>query len=188
VFRRARAELARRLQQGRRGLRELLVIPIVALALVGTGCAAAAPRWWADPRPTRHELEILLETDRASTLSSDVLLLHQIPDIPVRAHLRPCCAFGSELRASIAGLIPVPGYRVPNLLGPGDPGPHRYDSALLSIARDGRVDPAFGRERNGLVYTCRRGRRISQADFPSVVAIIREQALAELGPRADRPD
>jgi hypothetical protein len=36
-------------------------------------------------------------------LSSEALLLHQIPDIPVREHLRPCCAFGSELRASIAG-------------------------------------------------------------------------------------
>jgi len=33
-----------------------------------------------------------------------------------------------------------------------------------------------------------RGRRISQADLPSIVGIVREQALAELGPRADRPD
>jgi hypothetical protein len=33
-----------------------------------------------------------------------------------------------------------------------------------------------------------RGRRLSQADFPAIVAVVREQALAELGPRADRPD
>jgi hypothetical protein len=129
----------------------------VALALVATGCGATAPLWWVDPHPSRQEVEILLETDRASLLSSETFLLHQIPDVPVRQHLRPCCAFGSELRASIAGLIPVPGYRIPNILGPGDPGPHSYDSGVLSIARDGQVDPAFGRERNGLVYTCRGG-------------------------------
>jgi hypothetical protein len=33
-----------------------------------------------------------------------------------------------------------------------------------------------------------RGRRITQAEFPTLVGIVREQALAELGPRADRPD
>ena len=137
--------------------RALGAILRVALGLAATGCGAAAPRWWVDPHPTRQEVEILLETDRVSALSSDTLLLHQIPDVPVREHLRPCCAFGSELRASIAGLIPIPGYRLPNLLGPGDPGPHSYDSGVLSVARDGRVDPAFGRERNGLVYTCRGG-------------------------------
>jgi hypothetical protein len=32
------------------------------------------------------------------------------------------------------------------------------------------------------------GRRLTQAAFPAVVAAIRAQALAELGPRADRPD
>ena len=150
----ARGEARRGLPRGTRALRAILC---VALGLVATGCGAGVPRWWVDPRPTRQEAEILLETDRASALSSDTLLLHQIPDVPVREHLRPCCAFGSELRASIAGLIPIPGYRIPNLLGPGDPGPHSYDSGVLSIARDGQVDPAFGRERNGLVYTCRGG-------------------------------
>jgi hypothetical protein len=130
---------------------------LAALALIQAGCSVTAPRWWVDPQPTRQEIEILLETDRASLLSSDALLLHQIPDIPVRDHLRPCCAFGSELRASLGGVIPIPFYRVENILGPGDPGPHRYDSGVLSLARDGQVDPAFGRERNGLVFTCRGG-------------------------------
>ncbi len=33
-----------------------------------------------------------------------------------------------------------------------------------------------------------RGRKLTQADFAEIVAIIREQALAEFVPRADRPD
>jgi hypothetical protein len=33
-----------------------------------------------------------------------------------------------------------------------------------------------------------RGRALTQRDFPEIVAVIREQAVAELGPRVDRPD
>jgi hypothetical protein len=33
-----------------------------------------------------------------------------------------------------------------------------------------------------------RGRHITQAEFPALVGVVREQALAEFGPNADRPD
>jgi hypothetical protein len=128
-----------------------------ALALASLGCTAAQPLWWADTRPTLAVTSILLETDRADRLASDTLLLYEIPDIPMRRKLRPCCAFGSDLGASIAGLVPIPGYRVPNILGREHVGPHSYDSGMVSVAVDGRVDPAFDREHNGLVYTCRGG-------------------------------
>jgi hypothetical protein len=127
------------------------------LALASLGCESTQPRWFADPRPTPDVMAILLETDRASVLASDTLVVREIPDVPMRQKLRPCCAFGSELGASIAGLVPIPGYRIPNVMSREDVGPHTYDSGLLSVAIDGRVDPAFDRERNGLVYTCRGG-------------------------------
>jgi hypothetical protein len=111
----------------------------------------------ASPVPTREEVEILLETGSASKLPPDSVTVREIPDIPVRERLRPCCAFGSELRASIAGRIPLPGYRIPNLLGADELGPHTYDSGTFSATSDGRASPGFAVERNGLVYTCRGG-------------------------------
>jgi hypothetical protein len=128
-----------------------------ALALATLGCGSTASRWWSDPKPTLAEAEILIETTRSVDFSSDALVAREIPDIPVRAKLRPCCAFGSDLGASIAGVIPIPGYRIPNVIGPDDVGPHTFDSGLVSLALDGTVDPAFDRERNGLVYTCHGG-------------------------------
>jgi hypothetical protein len=125
--------------------------------LVSLLACAPAPRWVASPVPTREEVEILLETGSAAKLPAQTITVSEIPDVPVRGNLRPCCAFGSELRASIAGLVPIPGYRIPNLLGPEDVGPHRYDSGAFTATSDGRANPGFDAERNGLVYTCRGG-------------------------------
>ena len=136
---------------GGRALRQL------ALALSVVGCASHVPRWRADPLPTPVEAGILIESSRSVDYSTDALVVREIPDIPLRTKLRPCCAFGSDIGASIAGLIPIPGYRIPNVIGPSDVGPHTYDSGIVSMAVDGKVDPAFDREHNGLVYTCRGG-------------------------------
>jgi len=129
---------------------------LLACAVAAMGCARP-PRWVVSPEPTREEVEILLETGGASQLPRNAITVHEIPDIPVREHLRPCCAFGSELRASLDGLIPIPWYRIPNVLGPGDLGPHTYDSGVFTARSDGRVSAGFDAERNGLVYTCRGG-------------------------------
>jgi len=127
------------------------------LVLVSTLACARAPRWVVASAPTREEVEVLLETGRAAQLPPHTITVREIPDIPVREHLRPCCAFGSELRASIAGLIPIPGYRIPNVLGPEDVGPHTYDSGIFTTTSDGRASAGFDAEHNGLVYTCRGG-------------------------------
>lgn len=128
-----------------------------ALALPALGCSSTAPRWWSDPLPTQAEAEILIESTRTVDYSSDTLVVREVPAIPLREKLRPCCAFGSDIGASIARLFPIPGYHIPNVIGPDEVGRHTFDSGLVSMALDGRVDPAFGREHNGLVYTCRGG-------------------------------
>jgi hypothetical protein len=129
---------------------------LLASLLFAGGCVRV-PLWVASPSPTREEVEVLLETGRATTLPPETLAVRDIPDIPVRKSLRPCCAFGSELRASIAGLVAIPGYKIPNILGPDDLGPHTYDSGVFSARSDGRASGGFDAERNGLVYTCRGG-------------------------------
>ena len=58
------------------------------------------------------------------------LFPEEVPNIPIRQRLRPCCAFGSELGAKL-GPIPVPFFRISNVLDLHDIGPHTYDSGFL---------------------------------------------------------
>ncbi len=83
------------------------------------------------------------------------VVTRKIPDIPVRKSLRPCCAFGSDVRVSIAG-VPVPGVKIENIINAQDVGRHEYDSGMINRGSD---EPRVigSSERNGLVYTCRGG-------------------------------
>jgi hypothetical protein len=74
----------------------------------------------------------------------------------MRARLRPCCAFGADLGAKV-GPIPVPLYRIGNVLSPEDVGPHTYDSGMLRIRRSELEAILLNNENNGLIYTCRGG-------------------------------
>jgi Protein of unknown function (DUF4056) len=60
--------------------------------------------------------------------NSPGLAASDIPEIPYPQALRPCCAFGADLKVAL-GRVPVPGVEIGNLLGPSDLGPHRYDTA-----------------------------------------------------------
>jgi hypothetical protein len=129
--------------------RAAALLPLLALS-----CVQPA-RWTAADDPTPDLARILLETDqpeRLIVLSGPT----EVPEIPVRERLRPCCAFGSDLRVS-AGFLPIPAYRVPNVIGPEDLGPHTYDAGLVHRRREGDREFGIGRENNGLVYTCRAG-------------------------------
>ncbi|WPM85737.1 DUF4056 domain-containing protein [Apirhabdus apintestini] len=48
--------------------------------------------------------------------------------------LRPCCAFGYNLKAKL-GFIPVPLYRVNNVVDTESLGHHAYNDSLLGAAR-----------------------------------------------------
>jgi len=67
-----------------------------------------------------------------------------VPHFPAPDKLRPCCAFGMDLKAEI-GAARIPGYENGNITSIAELGPHGYDN--------GKLD----KERNGLVYTCRGG-------------------------------
>jgi hypothetical protein len=84
------------------------------------------------------------------------LIAAEIPEVPIRARLRPCCAFGADLSAKV-GRVPVPGYRIGNILGPEDVGPHTYDSGILRLRRSEQEAVLLNNENNGLVYTCHGG-------------------------------
>ena len=63
--------------------------------------------------------------------------------------LRPCCAFGYDLKTRLAG-IPVPGYRINNVIDAGNTGQHSYnDSHWGAVLALTGLDP----EHNGIIYT-----------------------------------
>jgi hypothetical protein len=105
--------------------------------------------------PTQADLATLLEARDFEALYRD-LSPAEVPEIPPRARLRPCCAFGADLRVRV-GAMPVPGYEIGNLRGPADLGKHTYDSGVVTLSRDSREKDLFRSERNGQVYTCRGG-------------------------------
>jgi len=70
-------------------------------------------------------------------------------------------AFGAQLRAKL-GPVPIPGFSIGNVLGPGDLGGHVYDSGVVQVGSRVDEDGLVHSEHNGLVYTCR-GRFIDTA-------------------------
>ncbi len=129
----------------------LLVIAVLA---IGTACARA-PRWTVQERPTPELAAILLDggSDHALDRVPDPSL---IPQVPIPERLRPCCAFGTDLRVKV-GAVPVPGFRIGNLMGLDEIGPHTYDSgAFTRSSYRGRLGKSRT-ESNGLIYSCRGG-------------------------------
>jgi hypothetical protein len=125
---------------------------VAAAAVLGTlGCSVAA-RWLAPEAPTDRDAAILLSEESTAALSHR-LQPTGIPDIPVRKHLRPCCAFGFDLQVRVA-FLPILGYRLENLKTIEEIGPHHYDSGAVTVGSDS--EPVSD-ERNGLVFTCRGG-------------------------------
>jgi hypothetical protein len=78
-----------------------------------------------------------------------------VPVLPEPKHLRPCCAFGSQIGVKVAN-VAVPLYEIPNLLGPDDLGRHEYDGGTPMVGGFD-FDSLKTGEKNGLVFTCRAG-------------------------------
>ena len=113
------------------------------------------PRWRASTKPDVEDVKAALEAATYDDLDRH-LLASEIPEIPIRARLRPCCAFGADLAAKV-GPVRVPLYRIGNILDPEDVGPHTYDSGILRLRRAEQEAVLMNNEKNGLVYTCRGG-------------------------------
>ena len=94
--------------------------------------------------------------DAAALLATDLSTFdrgerpEEVPVVPVRRRLRPCCGFGSSLRVRV-GAVNIPGVSIGNIRSADDIGRHTYDAGRSA------QDQIAGSERNGLVYTCRGG-------------------------------
>lgn len=75
---------------------------------------------------------------------------------PLPKGLRPCCAFGYDLRAELLGL-PIPFYQLNNVVTADSLGHHQYNDHLYS----GLANlTGLSGENNGIVYTLRVAWRI----------------------------
>lgn len=109
-----------------------------SLALLAPACA---PKW--------HSATLVDSRAVAKALHDPVELSvpfdpAAVPDFAAPKKVRPCCAFGVDLKAKV-GPVPVPLYENENIVSPQEIGPHGYDKGEMT------------KENNGLVYTCRGG-------------------------------
>jgi hypothetical protein len=128
-----------------------LALGILAAAGLLSGCVYK-PRWHIQKGVSQEMVAQVLDQPGATYHE---IRPEDIPAFPVRVHLRPCCAFGTHLKASL-GPIPVPFVSIGNIKSVDDLGPHKYDAGAFSVQGSSSRN-AFSSEKNGLLYTCRGG-------------------------------
>lgn len=128
----------------------LVVLGLVASLTCASACASKQS-WEGGPiaRPELLALEF-------SPLLIDEDWAFDVPTVAPPRRLRPCCAFGTDLRVEV-GAVPVPGFSLTNVIGAEDLGPHQYDNGAIALEQSRPGGSAITLERNGLVYTCRGG-------------------------------
>jgi hypothetical protein len=123
------------------------LVLIFALSLAAA-CARDAWQTRESPiSPQRMQQELGLQRDP--------LELDPVPEVREPEHLRPCCAFGSDVEVRL-GPVPVFGYEIYNTLGPSELGEHEYDGGSVLKGKV-TLDSLTTDEANGLVFTCRAG-------------------------------
>jgi hypothetical protein len=131
--------------------RGTLALGIFAAATLLNGCAYA-PLWHLQEGVSP---ELVAEALDQGRVTHHEVRPEDIPVLPMPVSLRPCCAFGTHLKASL-GPIPVPFFSIGNIISVDNLGPHKYDAGAFSL-RGSSSQNAFTSEKNGLVYTCRGG-------------------------------
>ncbi len=132
----------------------LVLAHLICVGILLTAGCAKPPRWAGREKPTAADAAVLLES-RAGE-NARALLQDEVPKIPIRKRLRPCCAFGNDIKVRV-GAVPIPGFRIGNIIGPDEVGPHTYDSGAMTRSSQAGTSGFRRREGNGLIYTCRGG-------------------------------
>ena len=117
-----------------------LDVVLGSLALLLTACAPT----WRSPRLMVDSKDVARALHDTAQVGAPAFDPKTVPNFEAPQKVRPCCAFGVDLKAKV-GAVPVPIYENENILSVEEIGPHGYDKGELT------------REHNGLVYTCRGG-------------------------------
>ena len=127
-----------------------------ALVAISTMCACApvGTRSVSPEAPPGPDLVLAALTDRLPPRTSGALYAPPEPE-----SLRPCCAFGLDLKVKVAE-VPVPGFALETVRGTAEIGQHSYGAGLVQFASspvEERTPEQPSRESNGIAYTCRGG-------------------------------
>lgn len=81
----------------------------------------------------------------------------RFPQVTVPQNVRPCCAFGDMQKVKL-GPVPVPFFRLNNVVGIEDIGPHKFASGIYHYTpSSSSVLDHGGNENNGILYTAKGG-------------------------------
>jgi hypothetical protein len=128
---------------------------IAALLLRPLAGCASTPQWRSSSAMRAPDRDVALALGDEHGVPVRSFDPASVPDPPEPTNLRPCCAFGADLKVHL-GVVIVPGFALDNMRGLADVGPHRYNVAPLRSSSS--TDPdALADENNGLLYTCRGG-------------------------------
>lgn len=120
-------------------MRALPFVTLMCMAMVSSACG---PHWKTNL--VVNSRKVALALNDPADLPAEPFNPSLVPSFDAPKRIRPCCAFGMDLKAKL-GPIPVIGYENGNILQADAIGPHGYDDANAAL------------EHNGLVYTCRGG-------------------------------
>jgi hypothetical protein len=125
---------------------------LAVLTLANAGCHT--DQWEASAKARAPDYAVTKALGDLARGTGDVSP-ESVPVINPPAKLRPCCAFGVDLRVELGRAL-IPGVEIGNVTGREKLGPHRFNNGFISLDRHdtrGWIDD----EGNGLVYTCRGG-------------------------------
>lgn len=120
-------------------MRTLQFATLMCLVILSSACG---PTWKTNLLVNSRKVALALNDP--ADLPAEPFNPELVPNFDAPKRIRPCCAFGMDLKAKL-GPIPVIGYENGNILQADAVGPHGYDNANIAL------------EHNGLVYTCRGG-------------------------------
>jgi hypothetical protein len=127
----------------------------VAVAALLLSSCASQPRWSSDESPVVPDAARLFRPEGAMGAPRDPYA-GEIAEVPMRVKMRPCCAFGAQLRVRV-GPVPVPLYFLGNMVDRTKLRHHVYDSGRSTFGSRGGAPELVHHEENGLVYSCRGG-------------------------------
>ncbi|HXC51055.1 MAG TPA: DUF4056 domain-containing protein [Candidatus Limnocylindrales bacterium] len=137
-----------------RSARPAARLTFAVLLLVLSSCAAR-PRWHSDESPAGRDTARLFRPEGALGAPRDPYA-GEIAEVPMRVKMRPCCAFGAQLRVRV-GPVPVPLYFFGNMVDRRKLRHHVYDSGSSTFGSRGGAPELLHSEENGLIYSCRAG-------------------------------
>lgn len=156
---------------------------ILFIVVTASSCATKRPMWAVTITPTPEAVEAAMDQDPYFPYRGDINPIN-LPQFEPPTRLRPCCVFGMDVKVDLAN-IPVPLYRVINIVDKKKLGPHTYDSGFFGGYGTDRK--AGSNENNGIIYTCRGG-FIDTAhvrDYSDLTVFLFFEFFKNLGPSFD---